>query len=81
MKRIVATLVTATLLLAGCVSTNRRADNVCPEHASLKCLTEVKCDLDEERGCSVCYCHNAPGDTESVSSYETGGYDDEKGGP
>ncbi len=78
----IATLALAAgLLLASCATASRHADNVCPEHAGLKCLTEITCDLDEERGCSVCYCNNAASDSESVSNYDTGGYSDEKGGP
>jgi len=81
MKHIATIVIAAGLILASCATASKHADNVCPEHAGLKCLTEVICDLDEERGCSVCYCSNAASDSESVNSYDTGIYSDEKGGP
>lgn len=36
----------------------KRSSMVCPEFKTVQktCLTQLVCDLDQERGCEVCYC-------------------------
>jgi hypothetical protein len=68
------------MALAGCTSVNKNVQNVCPENSSLSCISEIRCEFDDERGCNVCYCHEAPNDPGSPSDYDKGGYDDETGG-
>ncbi len=60
--------------LVACTSAGKHTQNVCTDSPALSCLTEVRCDYDEARGCNVCYCYNAPADSEGVSDYTTGGY-------
>jgi len=74
-------LVVSVLVLASCVNVGKSVDNVCSESSHLECLSEVHCDLDEERGCQVCQCGPAKDDTGNPSDYQTGGYDDVEGGP
>jgi hypothetical protein len=48
-------LVLATLL--GCASVaGQEGGNVCPESASLHCLTAPQCSYDRDRHCKVCEC-------------------------
>ena len=53
-------LILACLAGAGCARVGKSRPEVCPEYANLVCMTEIKCDWDEERECNVCACHNEP---------------------
>jgi hypothetical protein len=51
------------LLLCACSGAQKkygpkRSSNICPEFKNVQktCLTQLVCDLDQERGCEVCYC-------------------------
>jgi hypothetical protein len=81
MKTITLAALVLAVTLASCTSVNKNVDNVCPEDAALKCLSEIKCDWDEKRKCNVCFCHNPPNDPGSPHDYDTGGYDDVTGTP
>ena len=44
-------------VLFSCASmSSREGGNLCPESASLSCLTEPQCSFDRDRHCRVCIC-------------------------
>jgi hypothetical protein len=43
-------------LLLGCASVSKHESGLCPESASLSCLSTPECSVDKERGCKVCQC-------------------------
>ena len=42
--------------LLGCASVSKREGGLCPESASLSCLSTPECSFDKDRGCKVCQC-------------------------
>jgi len=50
----------AAILLAcaalGCASVSGRESGLCPESASLHCMSAPQCSMDKARGCRVCQC-------------------------
>lgn len=44
------------LVLAGCASVSSHESGLCPESASLKCMSAPECSMDKARGCKVCQC-------------------------
>jgi hypothetical protein len=42
--------------LLGCASVSSREGGLCPESASLSCLSTPECSFDRGRGCKVCQC-------------------------
>jgi hypothetical protein len=79
---------TASILLAclaaaaGCVRVGKAHPETCPEYANLVCMTEIKCDWDEERKCNACACHNEPSGEDPLhpSPYMPPGSGGQKGG-
>ena len=46
----------AVLASLGCASVSSHESNLCPESASLSCLSTPECSYDKARGCKVCQC-------------------------
>jgi hypothetical protein len=44
------------LLSLGCASVSSREGGLCPESASLHCMSTPECSYDKGRGCKVCQC-------------------------
>lgn len=42
--------------LLACASVSSRESGLCPEAASLRCLSTPECSFDKSRGCRVCQC-------------------------
>ena len=40
----------------GCTSVSTHESNLCPESASLHCMSTPECSYDKGRGCKVCQC-------------------------
>jgi hypothetical protein len=65
MEKSLVICISGALLLGACSGAAKkygpkRSSNVCPEFKNVQktCLTQLACDLDEERGCEVCYCYD-----------------------
>jgi hypothetical protein len=44
------------LALLGCASVSSHESGLCPESASLRCMSAPECSMDRSRGCKVCAC-------------------------
>ena len=44
------------LALLSCASVSSRESGLCPESASLQCMSAPECSMDKNRGCKVCSC-------------------------
>jgi hypothetical protein len=44
------------LVLLSCASVSSHESNLCPESASLHCMSAPECSMDRNRGCKVCSC-------------------------
>jgi hypothetical protein len=52
--RALALLLASAVL--GCASVSSRESGLCPESASLHCMSAPECSTDRTRGCKVCQC-------------------------
>jgi hypothetical protein len=54
------------LLVAGSGCRQVKDDQtVCPEYRDVRCVGDVRCTLDKDRGCKVCRCEALNADTVS----------------
>jgi hypothetical protein len=49
-------LLGSLLALLGCASVSSHESGLCPESASLHCMSAPECSMDRNRGCKVCSC-------------------------
>jgi hypothetical protein len=42
--------------VVGCASVSSHESGLCPESASLHCMSAPECSMDRSRGCKVCVC-------------------------
>ena len=62
----IAIVVASSLAAAGCVRVGKAHPEACPEYQDLVCMTEIRCDWEDSRECSVCACHNEPSDADPL---------------
>ena len=49
-------LLSGLMAFLGCANLSTHEGDLCPESASLSCLTTPQCSYDRDRHCKVCQC-------------------------